>query len=85
MVTTALREARAAGWAPFVVTNRTVQQQERKLRHTGPDREVTGWGISEGAGTRKPDPEIFRFAAATSGRTADSFPQAVEIVLAANG
>jgi putative hydrolase of the HAD superfamily len=124
----ALREARAAGWVPFVVTNGTVQQQERKLRHTGLDREVAGWVISEGAGIRKPDPEIFRFAAAQAGQpldgawmigdsaeadiagarnaglpaiwldrdrswplaafqpghTADSFPRAVRIVLAAN-
>ena len=39
-VTRALRGARAAGWTPFVVTNGTVAQQERKLRHTGLDREV---------------------------------------------
>jgi putative hydrolase of the HAD superfamily len=31
----ALRDARAAGWVPFVVSNGTVEQQERKLRHTG--------------------------------------------------
>jgi putative hydrolase of the HAD superfamily len=66
-VTVALREARAAGWVPFVVTNGTVPQQERKLRHTGLDREVAGWVISEGAGTRKPDPEIFRLAAVQVG------------------
>jgi putative hydrolase of the HAD superfamily len=60
----ALRRAHAAGWAPFVVTNGTVAQQERKLRHTGLDREVAGWVVSEGAGLRKPDPAIFRFAAA---------------------
>ena len=67
-VTGALREARAAGWVPFVVTNGTVQQQERKLRHTGLDREVAGWVISEGAGIRKPDPEIFRLAAVQAGQ-----------------
>jgi putative hydrolase of the HAD superfamily len=67
-VTVALRGARAAGWVPFVVTNGTVQQQERKLRHTGLDREVAGWVISAGAGTRKPDPEIFRLAAAQAGQ-----------------
>jgi putative hydrolase of the HAD superfamily len=67
-VTVALRGARAAGWVPFVVTNGTVQQQERKLRHTGLDREVAGWVISEGAGTRKPDPEIFRLAAVQAGQ-----------------
>jgi putative hydrolase of the HAD superfamily len=67
----ALRRARAAGWAPFVVTNGTVAQQERKLRHTGLDREVAGWVVSEGAGLRKPDPAIFRFAAAQAGQPLD--------------
>jgi putative hydrolase of the HAD superfamily len=67
-VTGALRAARAEGWVPFVVTNGTVAQQERKLRHTGLDREVAGWVISEGAGIRKPDPEMFRLAAARAGQ-----------------
>jgi len=70
-VTDALRTARAAGWVPFVVTNGTVAQQERKLRHTGLDGEVAGWVISEGAGVRKPDPEIFRLAAAQAGLPLD--------------
>lgn len=70
-VTQALRDARAAGWVPFVVTNGTVQQQERKLRHTGLDREVAGWVISEGAGIRKPAPEIFRLAAAQADQSLD--------------
>jgi putative hydrolase of the HAD superfamily len=70
-VTGALRDARAAGWVPFVVTNGTVQQQERKLRHAGLDREVAGWVISEAAGTHKPDPEIFRYAAARAGQSPD--------------
>jgi putative hydrolase of the HAD superfamily len=70
-VTGALRDARAAGWTPFVVTNGTVEQQERKLRHAGLDREVAGWVISGGAGLRKPDPEIFRFAAARAGQSLD--------------
>jgi putative hydrolase of the HAD superfamily len=56
---------------PFVVTNGTVPQQEHKLRHTGLDREVAGWVISEGAGIRKPDPEIFRLAAAKAGQPLD--------------
>jgi putative hydrolase of the HAD superfamily len=51
-----------------IIPDGTVQQQERKLRHTGLDREVAGWVISEGAGLRKPDPEIFRFAAARAGQ-----------------
>jgi hypothetical protein len=29
-----------AGWVPFVVTNGTVQQQERKPRRTGLDRVI---------------------------------------------
>jgi putative hydrolase of the HAD superfamily len=70
-VIAALRRARAAGWAPFVVTNGTVAQQERKLRHTGLDREVAGWVVSEGAGLRKPDPAIFRLAAARAGHSLD--------------
>jgi putative hydrolase of the HAD superfamily len=70
-VTGALRDARAAGWVPFVVTNGTVAQQERKLRWTGLNREVAGWVISEGAGIRKPDPEIFRLAAAQAGQPLD--------------
>jgi len=126
-VTAALRAARAAAWVPYVVTNGTVQQQTRKLRHTGLDREVAGWVISEEANIRKPDPAIFRYAAVRTGlpldgawmigdsaeadiggacnaglrsvwlhrgrpwpftafqphATADSFPQAIDIVLAA--
>ena len=70
-VTLALRNARAAGWVPFVITNGTVEQQERKLRHTGLDQEVAGWVVSEGAGLRKPDREIFRFAAARAGQPLD--------------
>jgi putative hydrolase of the HAD superfamily len=71
-VTRALRDARAAGWMPFVVTNGTVAQQERKLRHTGLDREVAGWVISEGAGLRKPDPAIFCLAAEQAGQSLDA-------------
>jgi putative hydrolase of the HAD superfamily len=67
----ALGRARAAGWVPFVVTNGTVAQQERKLRQAGLDREVAGWVVSEGAGLRKPDPAIFRFAAVQAGQSLD--------------
>jgi len=70
-VTRALRRAKAAGWVPFVITNGTVAQQERKLRHTGLDRELAGWVVSEGAGVRKPDPAIFRIAAAQAGQSLD--------------
>ena len=71
-VTRALRDARAAGWVPFVVTNGTVAQQERKLSHTGLDREVAGWIVSEGVGLRKPDPAIFQLAAARAGQSLES-------------
>jgi putative hydrolase of the HAD superfamily len=67
----ALREATAAGCVPVVVTNGTVRQQERKLRHTGLDRLVAGWVISEGAGVRKPDRRIFEAAAAVAGASLD--------------
>jgi putative hydrolase of the HAD superfamily len=70
-VTVALRAARAAAWVPYVVTNGTVPQQTRKLRHTGLDREVAGWVVSEGAGIRKPDPEIFRYAAVQARQSLD--------------
>ena len=67
-VAAALGQARAAGWVPVVVTNGTEAQQERKLRYTGLDREVAGWVISEAVDVRKPDPEIFRLAAAAVGQ-----------------
>jgi putative hydrolase of the HAD superfamily len=70
-VTGAVRAARDAGWVPFVITNGTVRQQESKLRHTGLDREVAGWVISEGAGLRKPDPRIFRLASSEAGQSLD--------------
>jgi putative hydrolase of the HAD superfamily len=60
----ALTEAVTASWSPVVVTNGSVRQQEAKLRHTGLDRLVAGWVISEGAGVRKPDRRIFELAAA---------------------
>jgi putative hydrolase of the HAD superfamily len=62
-VPVALGAAVAAGWSPVVVTNGSVRQQEAKLRHTGLDRLVAGWVISEGAGCRKPDRRIFELAA----------------------
>lgn len=68
-VPAALDRARAAGWIPVVVTNGTVAQQERKLRHTGLAEHVAGWVISEGAGIRKPDPLIFRLAADQTGQS----------------
>ena len=62
-VPASLELARAAGWSLVVVTNGTVTQQERKLRHTGLDRLLDGWVISEEVQVSKPDPHIFRAAA----------------------
>lgn len=62
-VSAALKRARSAGWLAVIVTNGTVEQQERKLRLTGLDREVDGWVISEAVGVKKPAPLIFRLAA----------------------
>lgn len=63
----ALDRARTAGWCLVVVTNGTVTQQERKLRHTGLDRCLDGWVISDDLGVRKPDPRIFAAAADMTG------------------
>ncbi|NMO57488.1 HAD family hydrolase [Actinoplanes sp. TBRC 11911] len=70
-VTAALRAAAAAGFVPWVLTNGSVAQQEAKLRRTGLDLLVAGWTISEAAGVRKPDPEIFALAQAAAGRPAE--------------
>lgn len=63
----ALVDARAAGHPVVIVTNGTVAQQTGKIRTAGLDRLVDGWVISESAGARKPEPEIFQAAAATIG------------------
>ena len=59
----ALEQARAAGWVLQVVTNGTIEQQERKLHGTGLDLLVDGWVVSEAVGLRKPDRRIFELAA----------------------
>lgn len=66
-VPVALRTARTSGWTVAVVTNGTLEQQERKLRLTRLDEEVDTWVISEAVGVKKPDPEIFRHAARSAG------------------
>lgn len=66
-VSEALTRARATGWVVVVVTDGTVAQQERKLRDTGLEQHVDGWIISEAAGVKKPDPQIFALAAAAAG------------------
>ncbi|GIF37873.1 putative hydrolase of the HAD superfamily [Actinoplanes xinjiangensis] len=60
----ALRRVRAAGWTCVIVTNGRTVQQEAKIRNTGLDRLVDGWVVSEAVGCKKPDPAIFRAAAA---------------------
>lgn len=66
-VSKALAFAREDGWLPFVVTNGSVEQQERKLHITGLETEVAGWVISEAVGAKKPDPRIFSAAAEAAG------------------
>lgn len=63
LVACAIHIAGNAGWVPVVVTNGTTHQQEAKIRMTGLDRYLADWVISEEAGVRKPDPEIFAIAA----------------------
>jgi putative hydrolase of the HAD superfamily len=63
----ALAGAGDSGWTCVIVTNGRTAQQEAKIRNTGLDHVVHGWVISESIGHKKPDPEIFRAAAAAVG------------------
>ncbi len=63
----ALIQARAAGWTCVIVTNGRTLQQTAKLRNAGLDILVDAWVISEAAGCRKPDKEIFVLAADKAG------------------
>jgi putative hydrolase of the HAD superfamily len=56
--------ALADGWTCVIVTNGRTRQQEAKIRNTGLDQLVHGWAVSEEVGYKKPEPEIFRAAAA---------------------
>lgn len=67
-----LASLRTAGWRVAVVTNGGVVQQSRKLAHTGIDRAVDYCCISEAAGVRKPDAQIFTIAAEGAGATLDN-------------
>jgi putative hydrolase of the HAD superfamily len=60
----ALAMALADGWTCVIVTNGRTRQQEAKIRNTGLDQLVHGWAVSEEVGYKKPEPEIFRAAAA---------------------
>ncbi|MFF7643401.1 HAD-IA family hydrolase [Streptomyces canus] len=70
-----VREALVAavdgGWSCVIVTNGRTVQQETKIRNVGLDRLVNGWVISEAAGHRKPEPQIFHAAAALAGAPLD--------------
>ncbi len=68
-VVDALRRARSAGWAVVIVTNGTVEQQQRKLQLTGLNAEVDACVVSEAAGVKKPSPEIFHLAARSASET----------------
>ncbi|WP_406199642.1 HAD family hydrolase [Kitasatospora sp. NBC_01560] len=68
-VPAALAALREAGWAIAVVTNGSTDIQRAKLARTGLLPAVDAVCVSEEAGARKPDPEIFRLAAARLGRT----------------
>ncbi len=63
LVACALRIAADAGWVPVIVTNGSSRQQEAKILHTGLERYVADWVISEEVGVSKPNPRIFAIAA----------------------
>lgn len=66
-VTAGLQRARSMGWTLVAVTNGTVMQQERKIRHLELDACLDGWVISEAVGIKKPDSLIFEIAAQQAG------------------
>ncbi|MFI9723967.1 HAD family hydrolase [Streptomyces sp. NPDC052396] len=62
-----IAQLRESGWRVGVVTNGLTLTQGAVLEHTGLVRHLDGWCISEEAGVRKPDPEIFTLAAERCG------------------
>jgi putative hydrolase of the HAD superfamily len=67
----ALSLVRADGNQVVIVTNGAVPQQTGKITASGLDRLVDGWVVSEGVGSRKPEPGIFHAAAEAVGATLD--------------
>lgn len=65
-VSDGLARLRTAGWRIAIVTNGPPSQTE-KLRAAELTHLIDACVISDVAGVRKPDPEIFRLAAATAG------------------
>ena len=64
---TGLDRLRAAGWTVGVLSNGVTDVQRAKIAAAGIQQHVDAVCISEEAGARKPDPEIFRIAAARCG------------------
>jgi FMN phosphatase YigB (HAD superfamily) len=68
-VRAALDDVRAAGWSFAVVTNGPTTVQTRKVRAAGLDKLADAVCISDEVGAAKPDPLVFRTAAARAGTT----------------
>lgn len=66
-VVAALNCLRAAGRHIVIVSNGPTAMQERKIHRTGLNAIVDGWVISQSEGISKPNPEMFRRAAAKVG------------------
>lgn len=64
-----LRELRAAGWKIAIVTNGGADVQAEKVAQLGLWPFLDACCISGALGVRKPDPRIFRIAAARCGET----------------
>ncbi|MFG3339807.1 HAD family hydrolase [Glycomyces sp. NPDC048151] len=67
----ALQEVRAAGHQVVIVTNGVDWQQQGKITAAGLDRLVDATVVSEGVGSRKPEPGIFHAAAEAVGASLD--------------
>jgi putative hydrolase of the HAD superfamily len=67
----AMLAVRKRGRILVVVTNGPTAQQEEKLARARLTDLVDAWAISEAEGVRKPDPELFRVAAAKVGQTCE--------------
>ena len=68
-VRAALDDVRRAGWHLAVITNGPVARQSTKIRATGLEEIADAVCISHEVGVDKPDPLIFRTAAARAGCT----------------
>ncbi|WP_371480562.1 HAD family hydrolase [Kitasatospora sp. NBC_00315] len=66
---TGLDRLRAAGWTVGILSNGVTDVQRAKITTAGIHHHVDAVCISEEAGARKPDPEIFRIAAERCGQS----------------